>query len=68
MSLHLGSLEAPRVARPKAVELERIKVAAEVLTRARRVVVRLSGSWPHRDHFLHVSRAVSGPPVPALTG
>ena len=36
-----------------------IKVAAEVITRARRVIVRLSGSWPHLDHFLQVSRAVS---------
>ena len=45
-----------------------IKVAAEVITRARRVVVRLSGSWPHLDHFLRVSRAVSGPPVPAPSG
>jgi hypothetical protein len=35
-----------------------IKVAAEVITRARRVIVRLSGSWPHLDHFLAVSRAV----------
>lgn len=40
-----------------------IKVAAEVITRARRVIVRLSGSWPHLDHFLKVSRAVSRPPV-----
>lgn len=40
-----------------------IKVAAEVITRARRVIVRLSGSWPHLDHFLAVSRAVS-PPAP----
>lgn len=39
-----------------------IKVAAEVITRARRVVVRLSGSWPHLDHFLQVSRAVVGLP------
>src|SRR6516162_9484751 len=45
-----------------------IKVAAEVLTRARRVVVRLSGSWPHLDHFLRVSQAVSGPAVPAPSG
>ena len=45
-----------------------IKVAAEVITRARRVVVRLSGSWPHLDHFLQVSRAVSGPPVPVPLG
>jgi hypothetical protein len=36
-----------------------IKVAGEVITRARRVIVRLSGSWPHRDHFLRVSQAVS---------
>jgi hypothetical protein len=27
-----------------------IKVAAEVIVRARRVIVRFSGSWPHRDH------------------
>lgn len=41
-----------------------IKVAAEVITRARRVIVRLSASWPHLDHFLAVSRIVSQP-VPA---
>jgi hypothetical protein len=45
-----------------------IKVAAEVITRARRVVVRLSGSWPHLDHFLQVSRAVIGPPEPSPSG
>jgi hypothetical protein len=38
-----------------------IKVAAEVITRARRVIVRLSASWPHVDHFLAVSRVVSRP-------
>ncbi len=38
-----------------------IKVAAEVITRARRVLVRLSASWPHLDHFLTVSRAVRRP-------
>jgi Transposase DDE domain group 1 len=42
-----------------------IKVAAEVLVRSRRVIVRLSGSWPHLDHFLQVSQAVSRPPVPS---
>jgi hypothetical protein len=43
-----------------------IKVAAEIVTRARRVIVRLSGSWPHLDHFLAVSRAIaSGPPTPS---
>jgi hypothetical protein len=40
-----------------------IKVAAEVITRARRVLVRLSGTWPHRDHFLQVSRAMNRPPA-----
>jgi hypothetical protein len=38
-----------------------IKVAAQMITRARRVVVRLSESWRHLDHFLRVSRVVSGP-------
>jgi hypothetical protein len=36
-----------------------IKVAAEVITRARRVIVRLSGSWPHLDHVLQVGLALS---------
>jgi hypothetical protein len=41
-----------------------IKVAAEVITRARRVIVRLSASWPHLDNLLAVSRAVrSAAPV-----
>jgi Transposase DDE domain group 1 len=40
-----------------------IKVAAEVITRSRRVIVRLSASWPHLNYFLMVSRAVT-PPVP----
>jgi hypothetical protein len=41
-----------------------IKVAAEVIVRARRVIVRLSASWPHLDHFLAVSRAVvPRPPI-----
>lgn len=42
-----------------------IKVAAEVITRCRRVIVRLSASWPHLDHILDVSRIVSRP-VPAI--
>jgi Transposase DDE domain group 1 len=33
-----------------------IKVAAEVIVRTRRVVIRLSGSWPYLDQFLAVSR------------
>ncbi len=43
-----------------------IKVAAEVSTRVRRVIVRVSASWPHLDHFLAVSRAVA--PQPAVLG
>ena len=39
-----------------------IKVAAEVITRARRVIVRLSANWPHLDHFLAVSKPVTAPP------
>jgi Transposase DDE domain group 1 len=43
-----------------------IKVAAEIITRARRVIVRLSASWPHLDHFLAVSRVVAPrPPTPS---
>jgi DDE family transposase len=37
-----------------------IKVAAEVITRARRVIVRLSGFWPHLDHLLQVGGVVLG--------
>src|SRR3954470_10934266 len=44
-----------------------IKVAAEVITRSRRVTVRLSGRWPHLDPFLRVSRAVNPPPAPAIS-
>jgi hypothetical protein len=39
-----------------------IKVAAEVITRARRVIVRLSASWPHLDHFVAVSNLLAEPP------
>lgn len=46
-----------------------IKVAAEIIVTARRVVVRLSGTWPHLDHFLQVSRAVLGEgPAPQSSG
>jgi hypothetical protein len=45
-----------------------IKVAAEIGTRARRVIVRLSASWPHLDHFLEVGRAVAArPPTPCAS-
>jgi hypothetical protein len=43
-----------------------IKVAARVIERARRIVVQLSGSWPHLRHYYRVSQQVLGNPVPAL--
>jgi hypothetical protein len=43
-----------------------IKVAAEVIVRSRRVIVRPSSSWPYVDHFLQVGRAVN-PPSPAAS-
>ena len=35
-----------------------IKVAAEVIVRARRIIIRLSSSWPHLDVFHAVSRRI----------
>lgn len=35
-----------------------IKVAAEVLTRARRVIIRLAASWPHLDQFRQISQSI----------
>jgi Transposase DDE domain group 1 len=35
-----------------------IKVAAEILVSSRRILVRLSSSWPHLDHYAAVSRAI----------
>ena len=45
-----------------------IKVAAEVITRARRVIVRLSSSWPHLDSFFAVSRVVNSVTAVPLSG
>ena len=47
-----------------------IKVAAEIIVSARRVVVRLSGSWPHLEHYAAVCDAVSSRQelTPAETG
>jgi Transposase DDE domain group 1 len=45
-----------------------LKVAAEVIVRSRRVIVRLSGSWPHMEHFEQVSRAVSLSPAQPTSG
>jgi hypothetical protein len=47
-----------------------IKVAAEVLVSARRVLVRLSASWPNLHYFQHVCQHLHpvAVPVPAPTG
>lgn len=48
---------------PATWRLLLIKVAATVIVSCRRIVVRLSGSWPHRDFFETISRHVSSRPV-----
>jgi hypothetical protein len=48
-----------------------IKVAAEVVVRTRRIVVRLSSSWPHLDWYSRVCERLRGPlstPVPHPSG
>jgi hypothetical protein len=40
-----------------------IKVAARVTESVRRVLVELSGSWPHLDHYRHVSQRVLAYPA-----
>jgi DDE family transposase len=35
-----------------------IKVAAEIVVRARRIIVRLASSWPYLDHYRKVGEAV----------
>jgi hypothetical protein len=43
-----------------------IKVAAEVVVRTRRIVVRLSSSWPHLDWYRRVCERLRAPvPTPA---
>jgi hypothetical protein len=48
-----------------------IKVAAEVIVRTRRIVVRLSSSWPHLDWYRRVCERLRAPlpsPVPHPPG
>ena len=48
-----------------------IKVAAEVVVSTRRIVVRLSSSWPHLDWYRRVCERLSAPvptPVPHPSG
>ena len=35
-----------------------IKVAAEIVVRARRIIVRLAGSWPYLEHYRQVAAAI----------
>lgn len=42
-----------------------IKVAAEVIVSARRILVRLSAHWPYVDHYAQVAAAVLSPTSPA---
>jgi Transposase DDE domain group 1 len=50
---------------PATWRLLLIKVAASVIVSCRRIVVRLSGSWPNRDFFEHISQHVSSRPAGA---
>lgn len=43
-----------------------IKVAAHVTETTRRIVVRLSGSWPHLDHYRRVSQQILNLSPPAM--
>jgi hypothetical protein len=48
-----------------------IKVAAEVVVRTRRIVIRLSSCWPHLDWYRRVCERVRhplSPPVPRWSG
>ena len=50
---------------PDTWRLLLIKVAASVIVSCRRIVIRLSGSWPNRHFFEHISRHVSTRPAVA---
>jgi hypothetical protein len=45
---------------PATRRLLLIKVAVEVVVSCRRIVVRLASSWPYREYYEQVSRAVLG--------
>jgi hypothetical protein len=52
---------------PATWRLRLIKVAAEVVQSARRILIRLSGSWPFLDHYAAVCDAVTKFVPPPLT-
>jgi hypothetical protein len=41
-----------------------IKVAAEVVVRTRRILIRLSSSWPHLDWYRRLCERLRVPPSP----
>lgn len=47
---------------PQTWRTRLIKVAAEIRVSSRRILVRLSGNWPHLDHYVQVSDAVLAVP------
>jgi hypothetical protein len=52
---------------PDTWRLLLVKVAASVVVTCRRIIVRISGSWPNRPFFEQVSRHVlRRPPIPSL--
>ena len=53
---------------PATWRLLLIKVAASVVVSCRRIVVRLSGSWPNRNYFAQVCRHVGRRPAVAHIG
>lgn len=44
---------------PDTWRMRLIKVAAEIVVSTRRILVRLSGSWPFLHHYLAVSQAIN---------
>ena len=40
-----------------------IKVAAQIVVRSRRLVVKLAGSWPYLDHYRRVAQSVLAFPI-----
>jgi len=55
----------PRPGRAGAWRTLLIKVAAEVVVRTRRIVIRLSSSWPHLDWYRRVcERLRDALPIP----
>lgn len=50
---------------PATWRLLLIKVAASVVVSCRRILIRLSGSWPNRDYFEHIRQHVCRRPAVA---